>query len=989
METKSNAQRIPIIPLWAGLLIILSTILRYSVTPPGTGGAGIRYLAYWLLLIGSSIGTNVLALYLGYTAKSTSNPINRLSKIAFYLVTATFICGICGATIYKIFNPRDFWIGLLPISYNNFPFASSMMVWYIAGPIIDQQISKLSQDSRHALVFLLTALVLVMPFIFVKPLWGITSANSFIWGGTLYLFGVLFANGELQWFTKYRRTITMIIIGFLLVAITAKLIPIRFSPRAIQGRFYANYLLNMGLVSLASFGLLVKFFSTRQLKLGHHAWENWFSLVTYFISCLPIVTYHLATELHFSNNIGMFKWLTKILIYTVIMVLITAAMTLFIEWLSQLKIFQRLITRFTIQRLEDLKNTPNLVKRILHENWRILTVVATGTVLTFIQIFITKISVVPASWLLFHVIATNSGKQLLLTVIIFVCFFMLMFSLMNRFWPALILTSSITVFIGIAEYLKISLRDEPILPADMSMIFAIDEIAKMISPIIVIAIISAIVLLTVMSIVLQRHGGGMYENHSWKKRIITIILMLVFFSGSFFVNHENTLPYIVFRSFNVQQLFHNQSWSARYNGPVLQFINNLDVKIMDKPTDYSKSKVKSIMTKYDHEAQVINAKRSQTLADQTVVFVLSESFSDPNRVPNMKVSPNPIPYITQLKKETDSGLMISSGYGGGTANMEWQSLTGLSQSLLSPTLPTPYTQLVPQQQIAPAFTDLFDSKIAIHPYSARLYNRKEVFEKFGFQRFYYEGSKYKLSYNQKLGSSPYVSDESAYIETLKMINRKQSGSRFIQLSTMQNHTPYNNYYGSKKFEIAGSAFDQSNQNAVQTYAQGIAYTDKAVEAFIKQIDQLDKPVTVVWYGDHLPGLYNSASLAKHSMKLHETDYFIYNNQTHQLSHTNRLISPYSFSALALQNGDDKVTPYYALITNVANQLPAMTSSPTGAVNNAMNGSNIFVDQAGKEIKYHQLTKQQKTLYHDYQLIQYDITAGNQYSAKWAQQKEVK
>ncbi|WP_369396229.1 hypothetical protein [Paucilactobacillus hokkaidonensis] len=61
--------------------------------------------------------------------------------------------------------------------------------------------------------------------------------------------------------------------------------------------------------------------------------------------------------------------------------------------------------------------------------------------------------------------------------------------------------------------------------------------------------------------------------------------------------------------------------------------------------------------------------------------------------------------------------------------MEWQSLTGLSLSNLSPTLPTPYTQLVPSQKISPAFTDLFDSKIAIHPFNASLYNRINVFKK--------------------------------------------------------------------------------------------------------------------------------------------------------------------------------------------------------------------------------------------------------------------
>ena len=39
--------------------------------------------------------------------------------------------------------------------------------------------------------------------------------------------------------------------------------------------------------------------------------------------------------------------------------------------------------------------------------------------------------------------------------------------------------------------------------------------------------------------------------------------------------------------------------------------------------------------------------------------------------------------------------MISSGLGGGTANMEYMTLTGLPVSNFSPTIATPYTQVVP------------------------------------------------------------------------------------------------------------------------------------------------------------------------------------------------------------------------------------------------------------------------------------------------------
>lgn len=71
---KSKISKASIIPFFAGVLILLHYILVSSVTPPTNNGLGIRYLFYWLLVIISSIGTNLLALYLGYTAMNDKYP---------------------------------------------------------------------------------------------------------------------------------------------------------------------------------------------------------------------------------------------------------------------------------------------------------------------------------------------------------------------------------------------------------------------------------------------------------------------------------------------------------------------------------------------------------------------------------------------------------------------------------------------------------------------------------------------------------------------------------------------------------------------------------------------------------------------------------------------------------------------------------------------------------------------------------------------------
>lgn len=96
-----------------------------------------------------------------------------------------------------------------------------------------------------------------------------------------------------------------------------------------------------------------------------------------------------------------------------------------------------------------------------------------------------------------------------------------------------------------------------------------------------------------------------------KKRIIGIFVILVMSSGVFFINHRNTPPNLLFRLFNVNNLFFAQTKGAQTNGPLVQFLINIDVKVMDKPEGYSEKAIQNIMTKYDEKAKQINEERDE------------------------------------------------------------------------------------------------------------------------------------------------------------------------------------------------------------------------------------------------------------------------------------------------------------------------------------------------------------------------------------------
>ena len=587
-------------------------------------------------------------------------------------------------------------------------------------------------------------------------------------------------------------------------------------------------------------------------------------------------------------------------------------------------------------------------------------------------------------------IFTQRQAPMILTIIIIMGFFFLLLLISNRFWYAFTATLIINLLLTISTVIKMEMREEPVFPSDLKMLTGLSELLSMVSPILLIVGGLILLLLLITSIIVQRRLQKQYSlKIHWKRRFISIAVLLVCFSGVFFINHKNSPSFLLFNLFKVNKTFFNQQGAVKDNGPVIQFLNNIDIKIMEEPADYSKEKINEIMKKYNTKAVEINQTRNDWLNNQTIVLNLSESFSDPARVPNLTVPTDPIPYIKSIITEGTGGLMLSVGYGGGTANMEWEGLTGLSISNLSASLVTPYTQLVERQKISPNITDLFDEKIAIHPFTAALYRRKQVFDKFGFDRFYYLDSPDKLTYTDKIEQSPRISDDSAYKETLKALQSNTETSQFIQLSTMQNHMPYDDYYSELNYTAEGTAVIPNRRKELQTYMQGLHYTDTAVKKFIQEIDKIDKPITFVFYGDHLPAIYSGNDSKKYGLEQHQTDYFIYSNKysREQATTLNKeVVAPNNFGAMALEHANIKVTPYYALLTEVSNHLPALTIDPTESLSNRFNGKQVFVTEDSQIIQEKNLTEKQKEILEDYRLIQYDLVAGNQYSATWATQK---
>ena len=598
---------------------------------------------------------------------------------------------------------------------------------------------------------------------------------------------------------------------------------------------------------------------------------------------------------------------------------------------------------------------------------------------------------------------TDGNFVFVLNVILVALLYLMLLMLFNRFWTASIVILAVGIIVAAIEHFKVEIRYEAILPADLG--FLGSNTGNMLTFIPAGAHVTILVALGAFAVLLAlilvlRHFDGRKgrmirtDNLSLNltSRLILLLLpILVFALYCIHVSTTDSLANKFSRALGDTPSMWDSVYDAQRNGPLVAFTRQFNPKIMDKPSNYSEETMKKVAARYQKEAETINASRTNNLTDSTVVYVLSESFSDPSRVPGLKTNKDSMPNIRKIKAGTTSGLMLSSGYGGGTANLEYMGLSGLSMANFESSLSSPYQQLVPSQHWTPTINQLWGAPVnslGYHPYESSMYSRATNYKKFGFSHFYTLTGPDVIKYQDKIDESPYVSDKSSYDSALEGIKSGKT-NKFIQIITMQNHMPYHEWYENNDYtaeSTTGTPLGDDEQQSIETYQKGVEITDQATQEFLNELDALDKPVTVVFYGDHLPGIYSSASEDdNNSLALHLTDYFIWSNKASSSQGNKASDAAYSspnfFVAQAADHMNAKVSPYLAFLTEMHSKIAAMEPPVVNKIqgwDRIPEGQNIYLDQNGNPMSTDDFDKETKQLLADYKLIQYDITAGKNY-----------
>ncbi|NQJ67744.1 sulfatase-like hydrolase/transferase [Streptococcus suis] len=535
-------------------------------------------------------------------------------------------------------------------------------------------------------------------------------------------------------------------------------------------------------------------------------------------------------------------------------------------------------------------------------------------------------------------------------IVILTTVFFSIYLVINRYMVTTISLSLLVYIATVANQLKFEFRNEPLLYSDLSwikdigLIFSFVDV-KYLQQLIVYTLLAAVLFF----IFLRKIQNTRIVRNNFK-RLLLLCLPISVFSYIFTVFEsekdrkiETGIPILSKLNNNYDIGWLSFAENARYKSVAYVWIKQLTKPLIEKPNSYSKEEIDKLIEKYSIEADRINEIRTEKIEEQTVIFVLSESFADPSRLTNVTVSEDVIPNIRSIISQNTGGLMVSDGYGGGTANMEFQALTGLAYRSFSDSVSIAYTEVVPKLSYIPSISNSFSSenRFVIHPASSTNYNRKNIYSTLQFEKFIaHINSDEQMDNVEVVGAN--ISDRTAYSNVLNRLD--EESNQFFSLITMQNHIPHI-LETPESITAEGTYLSEDENKTISNYARLLSVTDSETKQFLDKLSEFNKKITVVFYGDHLPGIYPDSIFQEESEKQYLTDFFIWSNYQINKTQIEKVYSS-DFIAALLEHTNSKVTPYQALLTRVAEE-----------------SNNSIVD--GEALN-------------DLKLLEYDLTEGKNY-----------
>ena len=597
-------------------------------------------------------------------------------------------------------------------------------------------------------------------------------------------------------------------------------------------------------------------------------------------------------------------------------------------------------------------------KKHIYEGRQVLAVITILSIFTVLFQAVAQNGINPLGYLSYFNRPTIFLFNFLPVFSLYLLFFAITDSIRTSF---LITNIPLTLFLIINE-LKILFRDEPFKPMDLTLI---TETANMlenyelsISPKIIITLI--IIILSSVIVVKKIRNVKSKFFVRIASGLISVAMLLGLWFGVYSNYNIYTETEILGNQYREADVFANK-------GFMYSFLSSFSGIKYDKPEGYSTEAAEKILAKY-------KPKKDEEIPD--VIMIMSEAFFDPQVSENLEFieGMNPLEDYNKIKEEALSGYLFVPGFAGGTAQTEFEAISGANITLIDPSLPTIYKTHIKSSPytLTAAFKEKGFSTLAIHPGHQWFYNRLNVYKAMGFDESIFmdnlPSDVEKINY--------YISDDvtsDLIIDNYKKHLSKDPRKGYFNFTvTIQNHGPYKESKPENQRVKRPQCLTDTEYNILENYLENLSDGSRLLREVCEYTNTVDKPVVVAFFGDHLPLLdpeYKDYEAIGYSLKnggidatirQHSTPYVIWGNDAFRKTENfseekdGGLISSNFLSAKLLSYINADLSPYYMFVKEVSETAPVI--------------SNDIKNYNGEYIK--EIPDNLKKIFADYRILQY-------------------
>ena len=381
----------------------------------------------------------------------------------------------------------------------------------------------------------------------------------------------------------------------------------------------------------------------------------------------------------------------------------------------------------------------------------------------------------------------------------------------------------------------------------------------------IVLVIAAIVIFVALFVLIFLKAPVKKEKVDYKRNITAFVLIGLITFASWGVGMNTGI---------VDTFFGSLPKGYEENGVVYGFIATWIDTGIDKPDDYSEEEILGIFKNNELENMDKVVAEEKKEDHPNIIFIQLESFMDPDMIKCVETSEPAAPYFKSLAKEVSSGWFTVPSFGAGTANIEFESMTGISARFFGPG-EYPYKSVLRKETVETIPYDLKKlgySTHAIHNHRGVFYNRNEVFPNMGIDDF--DSVEYMNDVEKT--AKNWEKDNVLPGEIMEALN-KTEGKDFIYTISVEGHGRYPTEKTINNPAITVTkADDEALRWEYEYYVNMVKNMDDFLKEIITELDEFDEDTVVVAYGDHLPAIEMKEDDMV-SGSLYKTQYIMWSN----------------------------------------------------------------------------------------------------------------